>query len=692
MDSDKAMIIFQPSGRRGEVSKGINLIEASRLLGVDIEALCGEKKVCGKCVVRIEEGHFEKFGVTSTMQNVSEWKEEEAKFINEARREKGFRLGCMAEVKGDLLVFVPEESRAGKQVVSKAARDIHIDHNPAVKLYYVEVDPPTFEEPTGDFERICKALERDYGLQNLTIDIFTLRVLPNALRDGNWKVTVSVWNEKEVIRIRPGKAEHTYGLAIDVGTTTVAAYFCDLSTMEVVDTVSMMNPQCKYGEDVMARITFHMTSEDGLKRMSDDIIEGLNELIDQAIANTYPPTKKRKKKKGEETSDAVVDVPEVVEVPVEGKTYLRLTREDIEDITIGFNTAMHHILLGLNPEYVGMAPFPPVIHHSMDIKARDLGVKINPSAYMFVLPNEAGFVGADNVGVLIAEEPYKYEENQLIIDIGTNGELVLGNRHKLISSSCATGPALEGAQLSFGMRAAPGAIERIEIDPETKEVNYKVIGRDAWRKFSEPQEMKAKGICGSGILDVLAELYKAGIITKSGVFNKKALQDVARFRINPDNRQPEFVLAWAEESSIEKDIVISQKDVRQIQLAKGALYAGCKLMVMRMGLEKVDKVKIAGAFGTHVDRTKALIMGLFPDCEIEMIQSVGNAAGDGCRAALLNVKKRVEANWCARNVEYIELTVEPTFQKEFMEAMQMPHMTDQFPHLRGIVPDEILDQ
>jgi uncharacterized 2Fe-2S/4Fe-4S cluster protein (DUF4445 family) len=692
MDSDKAMIIFQPSGRRGEVSKGINLIEASRLLGVDIEALCGEKKVCGKCVVRIEEGHFEKFGVTSTIKNVSEWKEEEAKFINEARREKGFRLGCMAEVKGDLLVFVPEESRAGKQVVSKAARDIHIDHNPAVKLYYVEVDPPTFEEPTGDFERICKALERDYSLNNLTIDIFTLRVLPNALRDGNWKVTVSVWNEKEVIRIRPGKAENTYGLAIDVGTTTVAAYFCNLATMEVVDTVSMMNPQCKYGEDVMARITFHMTSEDGLKRMSDDIIEGLNELIDQAIANTYPPTKKKKKKKGEEVSDAVVDVPEVVEVPVEGKTYLRLTREDIEDITIGFNTAMHHILLGLNPEYVGMAPFPPVIHHSMDIKARDLGVKINPSAYMFVLPNEAGFVGADNVGVLIAEEPYKHEENQLIIDIGTNGELVLGNRHKLISSSCATGPALEGAQLSFGMRAAPGAIERIEIDPETKEVNYKVIGRDAWRKFSEPKEMKAKGICGSGILDVLAELYRAGIITKSGVFNKKALQDVPRFRINPDNRQPEFVLAWAEESSIEKDIVISQKDVRQIQLAKGALYAGCKLMVMRMGLEKVDKVKIAGAFGTHVDRTKALIMGLFPDCEIEMIQGVGNAAGDGCRAALLNVKKRVEANWCARNVEYIELTVEPTFQKEFMEAMQLPHMTDQFPHLRGIVPDQILDQ
>ena len=686
MDEDKAMVIFQPSGRRGEVSKGITVIEASRLLGVDIEALCGEKKVCGKCVVRIEEGHFEKYGIQSSISHVSAWQEEEEKFINAERREKGFRLGCVATVQDDILVFVPEESRAGKQVVSKAARDIHIEHDPAVRLYYVEVDEPSFEEPTGDFERICRGLERDYGLNGLSIDIFALRQLPVALREGNWAVTVSVWNDKEVIRVRPGKLDRAYGLAIDVGTTTVAAYFCDLTTMEVVDTVSMMNPQCKYGEDVMARITYHMTTPDGLQRMSDDIIEGVNELIEKAVENTYPPKKKKKKKKGEEGPV------EYVEVPEEGKNYLRLAREDIEDITIGFNTAMHHIFLSLDPEYVGMAPFPPVIHHSLDIKARDLGIKINPSSYMFVLPIEAGFVGADNVGVLIAEEPYKHEENQLIIDIGTNGELVLGNRHKLISSSCATGPALEGAQIAFGMRAAPGAMERIIIDPQTKEVDYKVIGREAWRKYSEPKEMKAKGICGSGILDLLAELYRAGVVAKSGVFNKKALAGHERFRVNPDTKQPEFVLAWAEESSIDKDIVVTQKDIRQIQLAKGALYAGCKLMVKRMGLEKVDRVKIAGAFGTHVDREKALIMGLFPDCEIEMIQGVGNAAGDGCRAALLNVKKRVEANWCSRNVEYIELTVEKNFQQEFMEAMQLPHMTDQFPHLEGLVDEEILHQ
>ncbi len=681
MAEEKVKVIFQPSGRRGEVPKGVTLVEASRLLGVDIEALCGEKKKCGKCVVRIEEGFFEKYGIKSSMNHVTPWQEEEANFITEQKRKEGYRLACCAKVLDDLLVFVPEESRAGKQVVSKAARDIKINYNPAVKLYYVEMKKPTLEDPKGDFERLCDALEREHALTNLKIDLFTLRRLPKILREADWKVTVSVWNDEEIIRVRPGKIEDYFGLAVDVGTTTVAAYLCNLRTMEVIDTVSMMNPQCKYGEDVMSRITYHMTHPDGLKKMSDDIIEGLNSLIERAIENSYPPKKKVKKENGSV---------EEIEAPEPGKKYYRLTREDIEDMTIGGNTAMHHILLQLDPQYVSLAPFPPVIHHSLDIKARDIGIRINPSSYIFVLPNEAGFVGADNVGVLIAEEPYKSDEIQLIIDIGTNGELVLGNREKLISSSCATGPALEGAQITFGMRAAPGAIERIKIDPETHEVDYKVIGRDAWRSYSKPEEMKAKGICGSGILDLLAELFVAGIIDKTGAFVKE--QKSKRFRINPETKQPEFVLAWAEETSIGRDIVVTQKDIRQIQLAKGALYAGCKLMMKRMGLEKVDKVKIAGAFGTHVDRKKALIMGLFPDCDIENIIAVGNAAGDGCRAALLDRNKRKEANWVSRNVEYIELTVEKDFQKEFMEAMQIPHMSDPFPHLEPIVPKEILYQ
>jgi len=424
-----------------------------------------------------------------------------------------------------------------------------------------------------------------------------------------------------------------------------------------------------------------MMHQDGLAKMSADIIEGLNSLVTQACNATHPPNEKEKNQKRDNKKRREIQ---------QDKQYLCLNPSDIIDMTIVGNTAMHHILLKLNPEYVGIAPFPPAVHKSMDIKARDLEIRINESAYVHILPNEAGFVGADNVGVLIAEEPYKKDEMQLIIDIGTNGELVIGNKDKLISSSCATGPALEGAQLSFGMRAAPGAIERIKIDPETHEVDYKVIGRDAWRSYSKSEEMQTKGICGSGILDLFAELYRSGVILKSGRFNTN--QKTSRLRKNPDNNQPEFVIAWANETTIGKDIVITQKDIRQIQLAKGALYCGCKLMMRRMGIEKVEKVKIAGAFGTHVDREKALIMGLFPDCEIDKIISIGNAAGDGARAALLNREKREEANWVSRNVEYIELTVEKDFQQQFIEAMQIPHMKDRFPHLKGIVPDDILNQ
>ncbi len=683
MNSSTALVIFQPSGRRGRVPKGITIVEASRRLGADLENLCGEQHVCGKCTVRIEEGSFEKFSIRSSPSNVSAWQASEEKFIGRVQREQGFRLGCAARIEGDILVYVPEEFRAGKQVVSKAARDIRIEHKPAVRCYTVEVKPPSLEDPTADFERICRRLEHDHGLQELRADIFVLRRLPGALREGSWTVTVSVWNDREIIRVRPGRRAHAYGMAIDVGTTTVAAYVCDLSTMAVIDTVSMMNPQCKYGEDVMARISYHMNTADGLERMSGDIIAAVNGLIDRAVAATGQPGALNRSGTG---PDGGRDVHE------EDGARSGLSREDIEDIAICFNTVVHHIFLSLNPSYVGQVPFPPVIHHSLDIKARDLGIRINPSSYLYVLPIEAGFVGADNVGVLIAEEPYKHDENQLIIDIGTNGELVLGNRHKLLAASCATGPALEGAQVSFGMRAAPGAIERVVIDPETREVDYKVIGRVAWRKFSEPSDMKVKGICGSGILDLLAELYRSGVILKSGVFNKKDLQDHPRYRANPDTGQFEFVLAWAEESSVAKDIVVTQQDVRQIQLAKGALYAGCKILIKRLGLEKIDKVKIAGAFGTHVDRTKALVMGLLPDCEIDIIESVGNAAGDGCRAALLNTDKRAEAEWCSRNVEYVELALDENFQKEFMEALQLPHMTDEFPHLEGIVADEILKQ
>jgi uncharacterized 2Fe-2S/4Fe-4S cluster protein (DUF4445 family) len=363
-----------------------------------------------------------------------------------------------------------------------------------------------------------------------------------------------------------------------------------------------------------------------------------------------------------------------------------LSPEDILELTFVGNTAMHHLFLKINPEYLGVAPFPPAIHRSIDVKAKDLGLKVNPSANVHLLPIEAGFVGADNVGVLIAEEPHHQDEIVLIIDIGTNGELVLGNKRKLISSSCATGPALEGAHIKFGMRAARGAIERIRIDPETREVKFKVIGQREWN--TERENSGAMGICGSGIIDAIAEMYRSGIIDKSGRLNR----EVPSSRLKSTDRTIEFVIAWKEETAIGKDITITQEDVRNVQLAKAALYTGAKLMMRRLGIEKLNKVTLAGAFGSTIDREKALVLGMFPDCDLKNVYAVGNAAGDGARLALLNREKRAEADEIARKVEYMELSIEADFQKEFIEAMQIPHMEDSFPHLKGIVRDEILNQ
>jgi uncharacterized 2Fe-2S/4Fe-4S cluster protein (DUF4445 family) len=644
----KHKVIFQPSGRRGEVEAGKTLLEAAQSLGVDIEGLCGNKKVCGKCKVRIEEGYFEKDNIESGMSHLSPIIDDELKHIK-PEDGPGIRLACTAEVRGDVKVFVPERSRAGKQVVRKSAKELTIALDPAIKKYNVDLVAPTLHEmTTGDYERILKFLEEDYGLTGLTFDFVVLKELQDVLRKGEWKASVTVWMDKEIIKIEPGFEETCYGLAVDIGTTTCVGYLTDLNTGKVVNTESMMNPQVPYGEDVMSRITYAMTNDDGLETMHRAIIDGLNDIIERVVSEIM--------KDGPDPGHA------------------------IDDLTIVFNTAMHHIFLGLNPVYIGRSPFIPAVQNSLDIKARDIGLKINPAAYIHVLPIEAGFVGADNVGVLIAEEPYNQDEMVLVIDIGTNGELLLGNKDNVCSTSCATGPAFEGAQIKFGMRAAPGAIEVVRIDPETKEPQYKVIGKSDWH--SHLSKVNAKGLCGSGIIEVVAEMFKAGIIDKSGRFAKDL--DTPRVRKDVDGR-PEYVLAWAEETSINADITITQADVRALQLAKGALYAGAKLMMKRLEVSKLDRVILAGAFGSHISREASLMLGMFPDCPIDMVYAVGNAAGDGARMALLNKGKRVEANERARWVEFIEIATDPTFEKEFMQAMHIPHMKDSFPNLKAML-------
>jgi len=652
--SRKFKVIFQPAGRRGEIEEGTTILEAAQALGVDLEALCGNKKVCGKCKVRIEEGYFEKDNLESGMSHLIpvEASKDELKHIK-PEDGPGIRLACSCEIHGDLKVYVPERSRAGKQVVRKAAKELSIALDPAVRKYTVVLKPPTLHDmTTGDYERVLKALEEDYGLTNLTFDYMVLKDLQDILRAGEWMATLTIWMGKEIIKAEPGSVEVCYGLAVDIGTTTCVGYLCDLSTGKVINTESMMNPQVPYGEDVMSRITYAMSNPEGLKTMQDAIISGLNEIIDKVVVEV--------KKDGEHPGFA------------------------IDDLTIVFNTAMHHIFLGLNPTYIGRSPFIPAVQRSLNLKARDLGLKINPAGYIHVLPIEAGFVGADNVGVLIAQEQYFQDDMVLIIDIGTNGELLLGNKDRVCSTSCATGPAFEGAQIKFGMRAAPGAIEKVKIDPITREAQYKVIGKADWHTHIEGK-INAKGICGSAIIDVIAQMFTAGIIDKTGKF----VMDLETNRVRKDAAgKPEYVLAWAEETSINTDITVTQGDVRALQLAKGALYTGAKLMMQKMGVTKLDRVELAGAFGSHIDREASLTLGLFPDVPIGKVVVVGNAAGDGARMALLNKAKRIEADERSRWVEFVEIATEPAFEKEFMQAMHIPHMKDKFPNLKAMLEEQ----
>ncbi len=644
-------MIFQPDGIKGEISEAKTVLEASRELGVEITSLCGGMGSCGKCKVKIEEGSFEKYGITSLHQHFSQFTEEEGKFIQEKERDEGYRLGCAARIQGDVMIFIPEESRGGNKMARKAATERSIELKPAIGLYFLELSPPTFHDPLGDFDRLKKALIERYHLDaSIDIDYSTLLKLSHTLRQGDWKVTVAIWMEKEIIDINPGKVHDFYGLAVDVGTTTVVGYLCNLQNGRLIATETMTNPQVTFGEDIMSRITYTVTHPEGLERMNRAIVNGLNRLV-QTITGRCG-----------------------------------LSPEDILEMTMVGNTAMHHLLLKIDPKYLGISPFPPAIHQSRNIKARELGLEIHRSGNVHILPLEAGFVGADNVGVLIAEEPYNEEEIVLIIDIGTNGELVMGNKERLVSASCATGPALEGAHIKFGMGAASGAIEKIEIDSQTLEVRFKVIGKEGWN--TEIENPEAKGICGSGIVDGIAELYKNGLIRKNGQFR----MDIQSPRFRIFHGHPEFVIAWKDETSIGKDITLTQQDVRNVQLAKGALYTGAKLLMKKLGIEKIDKVILAGAFGSSIDTAEAMVLGMFPDSDLKNVYAVGNAAGDGARITLLNRDKRGEAEEVAKKVEYIELTIEEDFQKEFIESLHIPHMYDPFPHLKGMVKDEILNQ
>jgi uncharacterized 2Fe-2S/4Fe-4S cluster protein (DUF4445 family) len=645
------LIVFQPSGRQARVPAGKTLLDAAREMGVDIESICGGQQTCGKCKIVADYGDFPKYAIISKPEHISPPGGDERDYWTKRRRDpKDFRLSCAACVLGDLVINVPEESQARKQIVRKSATVRQVEIAPAMRQYFVKVKPAELGDNRGDWERVQASLLETHGLKQLAIDYFALRDLQTTLRQGNWDVTVTVWDEREVIRIQPGYQEGTYGLAVDIGTTTVAGHLVDLRTGEILATEAMMNPQTTYGEDLMSRISYGMMNPDGVEKMHVAIIEALSKVIKRA------------------TRAAKLQVDDVIELVLVG------------------NTVMIALLLGVDPVELGGAPFALVTHDGLDIKARDLKIETHIGANVHILPSEAGHVGADNMAVVIAEMPHEQDEILLVIDIGTNAEILVGNRTHLLSASSPTGPAFEGGEITHGMRASPGAIEKVRIDPVSLTPRFRVIGEERWSDELADEAIQAAGICGSGIIDLVAELFVAGIIDAGGKF----VRETPSPNFRPTQQVGEYVVATAAQTSTGQEIVITQQDIRAIQFAKSALYTGAKLLMERRGVEQVDRVLLAGGFGAHIDKVRAMMMGLFPDCDLDKVYPVGNSAGDGAVLCLLNRDYRRRAREIARWIDYVETAIDPNFQARFVDALALPHNTDAFPHLKGLIPERLV--
>jgi uncharacterized 2Fe-2S/4Fe-4S cluster protein (DUF4445 family) len=642
----EALVVFSPSGKRGRFPVGTPVLQAARELGVDIDSICGGRARCGRCQVTAVEGSFAKENIVSHPDHLSGMDEAEQYCLQRGRLDAGNRLSCQAKILGDVRIDVPASSQVHHQVVRKdfEARDIELD--PVVHLYFVEVEPPDLHAASGDMQRLQRALEREWGLAGLEGDLVMMQDLQQALRKGDWQVTVAIRHGRQVVAVWPGFRDHVFGAAVDVGSTTIAVNLCDLASGEVLASAGAMNPQIRFGEDLMSRVSYAMLNPEGAGQMTAAVRKAVGGLI----ADT--------------AKQAGIEVTEVLEVTLVG------------------NPVMHHLLLGLDPTPLGTAPFALATDHAVDLWASELDIELHPNARAYLLPCIAGHVGADTAGVMLAETPWERDEVSLIIDVGTNAEIVLGNRERLLAASSPTGPAFEGAQISGGQRAAPGAIERVRIDRDTLEPRFRVIGTELWSDdpgFEEAMgDQGVTGICGSGIIEAIAGLYLAGVIRPDGTVDGAAAE--RNDRVRASDRTFSYLLHDGEPR-----IVIEQGDVRAIQLAKAALYAGARLLMDRMGVDRVDRIRLAGAFGSHIDVKYAMILGMIPDCELDQVSSARNAAGTGARIALLNRASRAEIESRARTIEKIETAIDAGFQQHFVDAMGFPHGTHPFPSLSKVV-------
>jgi len=654
--SDDPLVIFTPSGKRGRFAVGTPVLQAARQLGVDLDSVCGGRGICSKCQITPSYGEFSKHNVTVAPDALSDWNAVEQRYDEKRGLKPGRRLGCQATIQRDVVIDVPPESQVHKQVVRKRAEARAITMAPSTKLYFVEVAEPDMHDPSGDLERLQKALTKDWDLPHLEADLGVLQNLQSALRKGDWKVTVAVHLgdavfSPRIIQVWPGFYDGTiYGLAVDLGSTTIAAHLCDLQSGEVVASSGIMNPQIRFGEDLMSRVSYGMMNPTGSTEMTAAVREGMNALFVQIA------------------SEANID------------------RRLIVDAVFVCNPVMHHLFLGIDAYELGQAPFALATSEAISLRATELDLNLHPAARVYLLPCIAGHVGADAAAVALSEAPDKSEDLVLVVDVGTNAEILLGNKDRVLACSSPTGPAFEGAQISSGQRAAPGAIEHVEIDPVTKLPRFQVIGSDVWSDEEGFEAAIAQtgvtGICGSGIIEVIAEMRMAGIVDGPGLIG--SAEQTGSPNCFADGRTNSYLLYDGTETGGPK-ITVTNTDIRQIQMAKAALYSGARLLMDKLGVDKVDRVVLAGAFGAHISPKHAMILGMIPDAPLDKVTSAGNAAGTGARIALLNTAARREIETTVHKIHKVETAIEPRFQEHFVNASNIPNAIEPFPILRSIV-------
>ncbi len=641
------LVLFMPSGKRGRFPIGTNVLEAARQIGVYVESVCGGRATCGRCQIEVQEGNFAKHKIVSSNDHISPKGPKEERYERVRGLPEGRRLSCSCTVQGDLVVDVPQDTVINAQTIRKAATDRVIERLPAVQLCYVEVDEPDMHKPLGDLDRLKAMLAKDWGWKDLRVAQHIIPQVQKILRAENWAVTAVIHKDMEfsrptVVALYPGLKNEAYGIACDIGSTTIAMHLVSLLSGRIVASAGAPNPQIRFGEDVMSRVSYVMMNPDGQQAMTKAVREAVNGLI------------------GKVCDEGGVD------------------RKDIFDSVFVCNPIMHHLFLGIDPTELGQAPFALAVSGAVQGWAHDIAIEVNRGARFYLLPCIAGHVGADAAGATLSEGPHRQDRMMLLVDVGTNAEIVLGNRARVVSASSPTGPAFEGAEISSGQRAAPGAIERVRIDPETFEPKYRIIGVDKWSDeegFEEAARATGvTGICGSAIIEVVAEMYLAGLISEDGVIDGALRARTPR--VVENGRTFSYLLRDGEPR-----ITVTQNDIRAIQLAKAALYAGIKLLMEKQGITQVDTIRFAGAFGSFIDPKYAMVLGLIPDCELSEVKAVGNAAGTGALMALLNRDHRREIEREVSRIEKIETALESDFQQLFINAMALPNKVDPFPKL-----------